>query len=146
MYLYTWTYIHRTICTVSCMSAIINTYIHEWTHTYMHAYMPTYIQACLYPCRHTEIHTYMHACIQNAIPGNMSSNKEYISDHRCKRTNMAVKWKYLWHLIGIFIVYRFTCVDDLKSHWHKLGKSNMSIKQGIHKWSLMWRKKYGFPM
>ena len=48
---------------------------------------------CMCMCMYTDM--YIHACIHNTIPGHMSYEKEYISDHRFERTNMAAKWKYL---------------------------------------------------
>ena len=43
-------------------------------------------------------------------------------------------------------MYRYTCMYNFKIYWHKEQKRNMSVKQGIHKWSLIRKYKYGCLM
>ena len=74
----------HTYTNASCISAIINTNMHAWTHTNMHVYIHTGMNY------HAYRHIYLHACMHTEC-----NTWQYVfqtkSDHRCERTNMAVK-------------------------------------------------------
>ena len=96
------------------------------THTYMNAYIHTYKHVCtlhtnIHICMHAYIHTYMYACIhtyiQNVSPGNMPFKQGIQMLKNRYGFKMKIFVTFSYHLIGISIVFTYTCMHDLKSYW-----------------------------
>ena len=58
-------------------------------------------------------------------------NKEYIQDHRCERTNIALKCK-IYEPVNLTLHGHYKCVYSFWGYWHKDRKQNISGKWEIH--------------
>ena len=118
---------HLKLHTICKTSINIKQGIFKWTKMWMSKYTCQMYNICNSPwlswllalCADKHVCTFSKLIYINdkkvCIP-----NKQYICGHRCKRKSMATKWK-----IPVAII----------SHYIGIYKNQLTLKQGIFKWS-----------
>ena len=72
-------------------------------------------------------------CHRHLPQTNMTSNKQYLRNHRCERTNMAYRCK-MYEAVNIPLHRHYTYVCTVFKVTG-INTENKSANLGIHKWS-----------